>query len=403
MARKSALSLALLFASAHLAAQSDVFLRTGPGPYHIAAGDLNGDGTPDLVVPCRGDLLSPELPQPANDTISVFLSDEHGQFAEARSFTVGFGPYTAAIGDLDGDTIPDVVVANFQSNDGRDLAILYGAPDRGHLFEPARYIRTAGGDFRNDKSLSRTGNLIYATPGLTSVALGDFNRDGRLDMVAVAWTSDFFVIYLNTGNRSFEQHRYPLPPGPRDVVVGDFDGDGLHDLAITLYSSNMVQVWKGDGHGRFNQWREFHSAGQVPYHVKSGDLDGDGRLDLVVGNRGVHDNVTVFRNTEDRFMLVGSFSPGTPKKGETTADEIRDVYLRDLDGDGKLDLVAACHISHKVVVWKGSGDLRFGKAFRDPKVAMYPGKGPRAIATAGAKMAIALFDSNELVIFDFAN
>lgn len=382
-----------------LAAQP-AFFATDPGPYYVAAGDLNGDGKSDLVIACRGELLSPALKRPANDTISVFLSDKHGNFQQGRTFPAGFGPYTTAIGDLDGDKLPDVVVANFQSNDGRDLAILYGIKDRARLFEPTQYVRTEGGDFDNDKTMSRTGALVYATPGLTSVALHDFNRDGRTDMAAVAWTSDFLVIYLNKGNRAFEQRRYPLPPGPRDVVVGDFDGDKIEDLAMTIYSSNMAQVWRGDAKGAFTLWRQFHSAGQTPYHLKAGDLDKDGRLDLVVGNRSVQDNVAVFRNTPARFALVGSFSPDTPQKGETTADEIRDVYLRDLDGDGRLDLVAACHISHKVVIWKGTGDLTYGNAFRDRKEIMYPGKGPRAIASTGDKLAVALFDSNQLVIID---
>jgi hypothetical protein len=301
---------------------------------------------------------------------------------------------------LDGDKLPDAVVVNFQSNDGRDLAIFYGAKDRNQLFEPAQYIRTAGNDFENDKTMNSRGVLVYPTPGLTSVALQDFNRDGKTDMAAVAWTSDFLVIYLNKGNRTFEQRLYPVPPGPRDVIVGDFDGDKIEDLAMTLYSSNMVQVWKGDGKGGFALWRQFHSAGQTPYHLKAGDLDKDGRLDLVVGNRSVQDNVAVFRNTPARFAFIGSFSPDTPQKGETTADEIRDVYLRDLDKDGRLDLVAACHVSHKVVIWKGTGDLSIGKAFQDRKEITYPGKGPRAIASTGDKLAVALFDSNELVILD---
>jgi hypothetical protein len=129
------------------------------------------------------------------------------------------------------------------------------------------------------------------------------------------------------------------------------------DVALTLYSSNLAEIWKGDGKGAFQLWRRFHTAGQVPYHLKAGDLDGDGRLDLVIGNRGVTDNVTAYRNTPDSFVMLGSFSPETPRKGETTADEIRDVHLCDLNGDGKLDLIAACHVSHKIVTWLGTGDI----------------------------------------------
>lgn len=395
------LFLILLGAWPVIAGGLETFYHTGPGPYFAAAGDLNGDGKPDLVVPCRGDLLSPELKRPANDTISVFLANATA-FDEARTFHVGFGPYTAAIADIDGDGLPDVAVANYQSNDGRDLAILYGSRDREKVLEPARFLRVAGGGFDNEKSINAAGKTIYAVPGVTSVAFGDFNGDGRKDMAAVAWTSDFLVVFLNQGQRNFRQRRYPLLPGPRDVVVADFDGDRIEDLAITLYSSNMVDVWRGDGKGAFSEWRRFHSAGSVPYHLKAGDLDGDGRLDLVVGNRGVQDNVAVFRNTPERFALIGSYSPATPQKGETTADEIRDVHLRDLNGDGKLDLIAACHVSHKVVIWMGTGDAHFGKGFRNPRTIVFAGKGPRAIATFDSRIAVALFDANELVVFDFA-
>lgn len=373
-----------------------VLLPTGPQPYHIAAGDLNGNGQLDLVVSCRGELQSPELERPANDTITVYLSQEGGAGWERADFPVGFGPYTAAIADLDSDGAPDVVVANFQANDGRHLAVLYGARDRPGTFEPTRYVAIDGDDFVNEKGVSRSGAMVYPAPGPTSVAAADFNGDGRPDIVAVAWTSDFFVVLLNQGGRTFTQHRYPMLPGPRDVVVADFDGDGIDDLAFSLYSSNLVEVWTGDGKGGFELWRRAHSFGERPYHLRAADLDGDGRLDLVVGNRGTSDNVVVLRNEPHRFSYAGSFSPGTQRTGETTADSIRDLYLADLDGDGKLDLIAACHLSHKVVLWKGTGDLAFGKAFTDRTVLEFPGKGPRALSVLGSTISVAFFDSDEL-------
>ncbi|HWB96525.1 MAG TPA: VCBS repeat-containing protein [Bryobacteraceae bacterium] len=371
------------------------FRPTSSEPYFVAAGDLNGDGQPDAVLPCRGELLSPKAARPANDVLTVYLTKGSAEPVERHDFRVGFGPYSAAIGDLDGDGRPDVAVTNFQANDGRDLSILYGAKDPARALDEAVSVSVEGAPFRYDNSLDAAGNPVYPTPGLTSVAMADLNRDGRLDMAAVAWSSDFFVVFLNQGGRQFRQQRFPLPPGPRDIAIADFDGDGKPDLAVTLYSSNQVQVWKGDGRGGFRVQQNFYSHGSTPYHLKAADVDRDGRVDLVVGNRGPSDNVAVFRNEPGGFRIIGSYRPGTPKKGEMTADEIRDVLVADWNGDGIPDLVAACHVSSKVVVWEGTGSAAFGKTFRSRKVLAFPGKGPRSVQWVSSRLAVAFFDSNE--------
>jgi hypothetical protein len=239
---------------------------------------------------------------------------------------------------------------------------------------------------------------VYPTPGLTSVAVVDVNRDGRPDLVAVAWSSDFLVVLENVGGRKFRQHRYPLLPGPRDVIAADFTGDGIADLAITLYSSNLVEVWKGDGRGGFALWQRFHSQGMIPYHVKCGDIDGDGRLDLAVGNRGPSDNVAVFLNKPGGFRFAGSYGPGTKHTGEMTADEIRDLLLYDEDGDGKLDLAVACHRSHKLVRWRGTGSGEFGRSFVEPETRVFEAKGPRSLAPLKDALAVAFYDASEFAV-----
>lgn len=389
------------------AAQNATFLPTCTGPYQVESGDLNGDGNPDLTIPCRGELLSPKLARPANDQLTVYLNpgSASGQWRR-MDFPVGFGPYHSAIGDLDGDGLPDVVVPNFQSNDGRDIAILYGATDRKKLFEPTRYIKMEGKDFHNEYGLTETGQPIYSTPGLTSVVVVDVNGDGRRDIVTVAYQTDLFFVLLNEGNRKFRQVRYPQQPapydflmgGPRDIAVADFDQDGLPDLAFSMYESNLVEVWKGDGKGGFAPWRRSSSFGKTPYHLKAADLDGDGRPEVVVGNRSTSDNVVVLRNGKDRFGYGGSFRPKTAKAGEATADELRDVYLTDIDGDGKLDLAATGRVSGKVAFWRGTGDAAFAKAFTDMRVAEFPGKGPRGIARLPSAVAVIFYNSSELAI-----
>lgn len=366
---------------------------TASGPYHLASGDLNRDGHPDLVIVCRGELLLPTEKRPANDTVTVYFTEGTPEPVRRQDFHVGFGPYTALVQDLDADGFLDLAVVNFQANDNRHLSILWGQAQTPFL-APAAPIAIPG-DHVYDKQRTPAGQPIYPTPGLTSIASLDADRDGNPDLVAVAWSSDFFVLLHNDGRRRFTPKLYPLPPGPRDVAVADFNRDSIADLAFTIYSSNLVEVWLGAKDGSYHRHQQFHSQGHIPYHLKAADLDRDGFVDLVVGNRGPSDNVTVFRNDAGQFRFNGSYRTGTSKKGETTADELRDVLLHDIDGDGTLDLLAAGHVSHKVILWQGTGRPGFGQAFGPPISHLFPGKGPRALLPLGKRIAVGMFDSNE--------
>jgi len=368
------------------------FLPVSEGPYHVTLGDLNGDGFDDAVIACRGELRLPNHERPGNDQISVYLSQPDGTPIR-RDYAVGFGPYTSKVADLDNDDQPDVAVVNFQEPGGRDLSILWGRSGDDPL-SPAVHIAVGGGPHRYEKSRNREGEPIYPAPGLTSLVIADFDGDGLPDIAAVAWSSDFLVILRNEGKRQFSQQRVELLPGPRDLVAADFDGDGIVDLAVTIYSCNLIEVLRGDGQGHFTLWQRFHSQGHIPYHLQSGDIDGDGRTDLVVGNRGPSDDVACFRNTQDGFRHLGSFRTQTVVPGETTGDEIRDVLLTDIDGDGKLDLLAAAHVSHKVILWRGTGDVRFGRAFGPAREITFAGKGPRALARTKNGIAVAFYDTS---------
>jgi hypothetical protein len=217
----------------------------GRYPESVAVGDFNGDGRSDLAIANLG--VSGQ-----NGTISVLLGTGDGSFQPARNFPAGVGPQSVAVGDFNGDGLPDLAVANNSSN---DVSVLLGNGDGS--FQPAQTFAVG--------------------PRPSSVAVGDFNGDGFLDLV-VAFTGPYpyttggVNILLGTGDGSFQPPQsFAAGTEPISVAVGDINGDGLLDLAVTNYqsSNNNVSVLLGTGDGNFQPARSF-AAGTTPTSVAGG-------------------------------------------------------------------------------------------------------------------------------------
>ncbi len=119
---------------------------------------------------------------------------------------------------------------------------------------------------------------------MTSVAVGDFNGDGKLDLVTANNVDNTVSVLLGNGDGTFaSQVTYPVGNYPSSVATGDFNGDGKLDLVTTNYNDNTISVLLGNGDGTFAS-QLVSPVGKSPSAVAVGDVNNDGNLDLAVVN-----------------------------------------------------------------------------------------------------------------------
>ncbi len=241
---------------------------------------------------------------------------------------MGVGPQSVAVGDFNGDSKPDLAVANTDDN---TVTVLLGDGTGGFTAAP--------------------GSPFPVGTYPESVAVGDFNRDGKLDLAIANAGSNNVTVLLGDGAGGFAAASgSPLPVGafPLSVVVEDFNGDGTPDLAIANAASNDVTVLLGSGTGGFTAPPNspFH-VGDYPVSLTVGRLYWDGRPDLATAN--AHDNTVtaLLGNGTGGFTAA----PGSPFPGGSYPES---VAVGDFNRDGKLDLVTANYFNDTVTVLLGN-------------------------------------------------
>lgn len=283
----------------------------GAAPAAVAVGDFNGDGFLDLAVANSST---------NSNNVSVLLGNGDGTFQSQVVYWVGNSPWAVAVGDFNGDGIPDLVVAN--NDQVGSVSVLLGNGDG--TFQPQAAYPTG----------SFPGGLVLA----------DFNNDGILDIATADSGDNNVSIMLGNGDGTFRAPAvYAVGLSPYAVAAGDFNGDGYPDLITANYFSNTVSVLLGNGDGTF-QAQVPYSTGRGPAQVTIGDFNNDGILDVAVANSG-DNTVSLLLGKGD-----GTFKPqATYQVGHTPSD----LVAVDLNGDGIVDLAVPNFADNTITVLLG--------------------------------------------------
>ena len=287
---------------------------TGRGPSNVAIGDLNGDSKPDLATANSG-----------GNTVSVLLNQGGGGFAGKRDNATGRLPVSVAIGDLNGDGKADMATANLNA---QSVSVLLNKGD---------------GSFETRRD--------YAT-GSTSVdvVIGDLDGDGKPDLVTANQIGNSVSVLLNRGGGSFGASvNYSTGSFAISVAIGDLNGDGKQDLATANFENSTASVLLNRGDGTFRTRHDL-LTGEDPVSIAIGDLNGDGAPELMTANddfRSETYTVAVFINKGS-----GVFEG---KRNYVTGRRPSWVAIGDMNGDGKPDLVTANGYANTVSVLLNRG------------------------------------------------
>jgi hypothetical protein len=314
--------------------------RTAESPQSVAIGDLNGDSRPDLVAAHGFDGGEADKRRFLRE-VSVLLNRGGGRFGTAGVYPTGKagdenGAWLVAIGDLNGDGRADLATAN---PGGHSVSVLVNRGDGS--FQPSI-----------DYAIGREP---------WDVAIQDLNDDSKPNVVTA--NPNTVSVLLNRGNGSLAAKLdYPTGRDTWALVVGDLNGDRKPDLATANHTPSTVSVLINRGDGSFQPSLEYRTA-SGPRSLAIGDLNGDGRLDMVTANGSSSpegdddwvDTISVLLNRGG-----GMFRPKRDYRAPVDDTlEFNSVAIADLNGDAKPDIATADGDNFAVSALLNRGNGRF--------------------------------------------
>ncbi len=349
-------------AAVYAAQPSRLDITTGTNPKNIALADFDGDGKTDLAVPNK-----------TSGTVTVYRNTGTPDTIKfASPFTISSGlsnPIRVVAADADGDGKPDIIVTNLTGLNGNRITVHRNTSTTGNI------------NFATAENFSTSTNFNYENP--ESIVADDFDGNGKVDMAVANLFDAKISLHINKStenNINFQRYDISVGDKPTSVAMKDIDGDGKPELIVGVnrqFTDGQLYVYRN-----LSDWTSNtislapvvqYTLPQSPMHISVADFDNDGKQDIAVSD-SVAGKVLIFRNQS----VPGTITLAAPAE-LVTGMQAFGTAVGDMDGDGKPDLAVTNRGANNTSLFKNTssaGNISFGAP-----VNYAVGTGPEGLVT----------------------